>query len=77
MKFVADLFRPILTLVVTVLAGAFLVSVFWPAADIWITEMVPAWGHVSPAIEQCRAWLGIHQPVEDTPWWRFWSQSSA
>ncbi|MCC5994756.1 MAG: hypothetical protein JJU18_00095 [Oceanicaulis sp.] len=72
MKFLSDLFRPILTIIVTVLVGAFVASVFWPAADIWITNQIPAWDHLSPAIEQCRAWLGIHQPQDETPWWQFW-----
>jgi len=71
MKFIADLFKPILTILVSVLTGAFLLSVFWPAADQWITAHVPAWAHLSPAIEQVREWLGVHQP-EDKPWWRFW-----
>ena len=73
MKFIADLFRPILTILVTVFVGAFVVSVFWPSADMWITDMIPAWDRLSPAIDQCREWLGIHQPQEETPWWQFWS----
>ncbi len=72
MKFLADLFRPLLTLLVTVVGAAFVLSVAWPPADNFIQGYLPAWGHLDPAIDQIRVWLGIHQPVEETPWWKFW-----
>ncbi|MCP2669547.1 hypothetical protein NHF40_01220 [Maricaulaceae bacterium EIL42A08] len=72
MKFIADLFKPILTILVTVLVGAFILSVAWPAADIWIEGYLPVWGQLDPVIDQVRAWLQIHQPEEEPPWWRFW-----
>ncbi|MCC5981438.1 MAG: hypothetical protein JJU26_06930 [Oceanicaulis sp.] len=70
-KFIADVLRPIVTILVTVFVGAFVLSVFWPAADAWIISHVPAWERLAPAIAQVREWLGIHQPEPD-PWWRFW-----
>ena len=72
MTFVADLFRPLSTLLVTLLGGAFLASVAWPPADAFIEGHLPAWSHLDPAVDQIRAWLGIHQPAEPDPWWRFW-----
>lgn len=68
-KFFGDILKPILTLVVTVFLGAFLVSVFSPRADSWITSHVPAWERLDPAIEQVRDWLGMDEP---DPWWMFW-----
>ena len=70
-KYVGDLLKPLLTVLVTVIAGAFLLSVVWPAADIWIEGRVPAWARLDPAVELVRSWLGIHRPVEERPWWRF------
>ncbi len=72
MQFLADLFKPILTLLVTVIGAAFLLSVAWPAADHFIESYLPVWTQLDPVIEQIRAWLGIHQPEEEPPWWRFW-----
>lgn len=72
MKFIADLFRPLLTILVTVVGAAFIASVFWPPADDFIQQHLPVWGRLDPVIEQIRAWLGIHQP-EDEPWWKFWT----
>lgn len=70
-KFIADVLRPIVTILVTVFVGAFVLSVFWPAADAWIISHVPAWERLAPVIAQVREWLGIHQPEPD-PWWQFW-----
>lgn len=70
-RFVGDIFKPILTIVVTIFFVAFFLSVFWPTADAWIIGHVPAWERLSPAILQVREWLGIHQPEPD-PWWMFW-----
>ncbi|MFW6412549.1 MAG: hypothetical protein ACOC0V_00290 [Oceanicaulis sp.] len=72
MKYLADLLRPILTVVVTVFAGGFLISVFWPEADAFIQNRLPVWERLDPVIEQARAWLGIHRPEEPEPWWKFW-----
>jgi hypothetical protein len=73
MTFLSDLFRPLLTLLVTMLGVAFILSVAWPAADATIQSYLPVWGKLDPVIDQIRAWLGIHQPEEPDPWWRFWS----
>ncbi len=72
MGFIADLFRPLLTILVTVLGIAFIASVAWPPADDFIQQYLPVWGRLDPVIDQIRAWLGIHQPVEEPPWWKFW-----
>lgn len=71
MKFIGDLLKPILTILVTVFAGAFILSVAWPAGDAYIQQYLPVWERLDPAIAQVREWLGIHQP-EEAPWWRFW-----
>lgn len=70
-KFIADVLRPIVTILVTVFFVAFFLSVFFPGIDEWIISHVPAWERLAPAIAQVREWLGIHQPDPD-PWWRFW-----
>ncbi|MEQ8433782.1 MAG: hypothetical protein RIA71_06035 [Oceanicaulis sp.] len=72
MKFVAAIFKPILTILVTVLAGALIVSVAWPGGDDFIQQHVPVWERLDPAIAQVREWLGIHQSEETDPWWRSW-----
>ncbi len=75
MKYVIDLFKPILTTLVTIFSGAFIVSVFWPAGDAALESWVPAWAYLDPAIAMVSDWLGLAQPVEvepDTPWWQFW-----
>ena len=72
MGFIADLFRPLLTILVTVVGAAFIASVAWPPADDFIQQYLPVWGRLDPVIDQIRAWLGIHQPVEESPWWKFW-----
>jgi len=71
MQFIADIFKPIFTILVTVLASAFIVSIAWPAGDAFIQQHLPVWERLDPVIAQVREWLGIHQP-EETPWWRFW-----
>ena len=75
MKFVIDLFKPILTLLVSVVSGAFVLSVFWPAGDAMIEGWVPAWSYLDPAIAWASELLGMSQPVDAEPepaWWRFW-----
>ncbi|WP_146190669.1 hypothetical protein [Marinicauda salina] len=71
-KFIGDVLKPIITMLVTVLLAAFVVAVFSPRADNWLENTVPAWRHADPAIETVRGWLGIHQEEEDPPWWQFW-----
>ena len=70
-KFIGDVLKPIITMLVTAFLAAFVVAVFSPRADAWIENTVPTWSRVDPAIETVRGWLGIHQEEED-PWWRFW-----
>ena len=80
MKFLFDLFKPILTAAVTVVSGAFIVSVFWPAGDTLIESWVPAWANLDPAVAAAAEWLGLVEPpleapdeyAPETPWWRFW-----
>ncbi|MGJ3233071.1 MAG: hypothetical protein ACFE0P_14875 [Oceanicaulis sp.] len=72
MSFIADIFKPILTILVTVLGGAFILSVAWPAGDDFIQRHLPIWAELDPVIAQVRDWLGVHQPEEEAPWWRFW-----
>ena len=75
MKFVIDLFKPILTALVTVVSMAFIASTLWPACDLLVERWIPAWAHLDPAIAAARDWLGLAEPVEvepDAPWWRFW-----
>lgn len=77
MKFLIDLFKPILTALVTVLSAAFILSVFWPAGDALMESWIPAWAYLDPAIAWVSEQLGLAQPVEDlaepdAPWWRFW-----
>ena len=75
MKFVIDLFKPILTLLVSVISGAFILSVFWPAGDAMIENWVPAWAYLDPAISWVSDMLGLAQPVEAEPeprWWEIW-----
>ena len=69
MSFIGDLLKPILTILVTVVLGAFILSVAWPAADEWITGYLPVWAQLDPVIDQVREWLQIHQPEEEESWW--------
>ena len=70
-RFIGDVFKPVLTIAVTVFFVAFFLAVFFPGVDAWIIDQVPVWERLSPAILQVRDWLGIHQPEPD-PWWMFW-----
>ncbi len=75
MKFVINLFKPILTLMVTLVSGEFIASVFWPAGDALIESWIPAWAYLDPAIAAVSEWLGLAEPdpaEPDAPWWRFW-----
>ncbi|MGP1275390.1 MAG: hypothetical protein ACQRW7_08235 [Caulobacterales bacterium] len=71
-KFLGDILKPVLTLLVTAFLLAFIASVFSPAADEWITGHVPAWERLDPAIAQVREWLGMEEP---DPWWMFWDDN--
>jgi len=70
LKFIADVLKPILTILVTITALAFLASVFAPAVNVWIQEHLPVWAQLDGAVETVRQWLGIAR--EETPWWQFW-----
>lgn len=69
LKFLGDVFKPLLTISITVLGLAFAVSVASPPADTWIEARLPAWERLDPAKHQVRLWLGLE---EERPWWQFW-----
>ncbi|MEP3072396.1 hypothetical protein [Maricaulis sp.] len=70
-RFLGDILKPLLTLLVTVVGLAFAVSVFSPAVDNAIETRLPVWTRLDPAQDRVRAWLGLE--VEDEPaWWQFW-----
>lgn len=71
-KYLGDILKPLLTILATVIAAAFLASVASPRADAFIEQRLPVWRQLDPAIETVRGWLGIHREDEDEPWWRFW-----
>ena len=75
MKYVMDLFKPILTLLVTAFSSAFIVSVLWPAGDAFIESWIPAWAFLDPAVTAAREWLGLTEP--EAPWWKFWGYASS
>ena len=70
-KFIGDVLKPIVTILVTLFVLATLLSIASPGIDGWIQSYIPAWGHMDSVIAQGREWLGIHQEA-DTPWWQFW-----
>lgn len=70
-SYLGDLLKPVLTLLVTAVLSALILAIVWPAADVWIEGYMPAWAMLDPVIEAVRGWLGIHQPEQDRPWWRF------
>lgn len=70
-KFVGDVLKPLLTLLVTVVGAAFVVSVLSIRADAAIEDRLPAWQRLDPAKNSVREWLGLAE--EDEPaWWQFW-----
>ena len=72
-KFIGDILKPILTILVTVFLAALIAAIVSPRADDFIQSRLPVWERLDPVIGQSRAWLGIHQPVEEeAPWWQFW-----
>ena len=73
MQFIADLFKPLLTLLVTAFGLAFIGSVLSPDLDAWIDHRIPVWQALEPAEEPVRGWLGIHEEVEPS-WWHFWGR---
>ncbi|MDO8839053.1 MAG: hypothetical protein Q7V31_08985 [Parvibaculum sp.] len=52
-------FRPLLTILVTVLGLAFIASVFSPTAREHIEGAVPLWEETRPAEDTVREWLGL------------------
>ncbi|MDF1768663.1 hypothetical protein [Maricaulis sp.] len=74
MKFLADLFKPLLTILVTIVGLAFLASVLSPRADDVIESWVPLWATVEPAENMVRGWLGLHETAEPS-WWHFWGRN--
>lgn len=73
MKFIADLFKPLLTLLVTAVGLAFIASVLSPAADELIEGWVPVWALAEPAEALVRGWLGLHEAA-DPSWWHHWGR---
>lgn len=70
-RFLGDILKPLLMLLVTVVGLAFAVSVFSPAVDNAIETRLPVWTRLDPAQDRVRAWLGLE--AEDEPaWWQFW-----
>ena len=66
---IARAFRPLLTILVTVLGLAFIASVFSPAARHAIEGAVPVWEKTRPAEDAVRDWLGL--PPWDRGMWPF------
>ena len=66
---IARAFRPLLTILVTVLGLAFAASVFSPAARELIEDAVPVWEKTRPAEDKVREWLGL--PARDRGLWPF------
>lgn len=62
-------FRPLLTILVTLLGLAFIASVFSPAAREAIEGIVPVWEKTRPAEGTVREWLGL--PARDRGLWPF------
>ncbi|BDW99110.1 hypothetical protein [Maricaulis maris] len=73
MKFLADLFKPLLTLLVTIVGLGFVASVLSPQVDALIESWVPAWAAVDPAEQVVRGWLGLDEAAEPS-WWHFWGR---
>lgn len=69
-KFLADVVKPVLTIIVTIVLLLILASVFSPDINIWIQNHLPVWERLEPMVETIREWLGIAR--EETPWWQFW-----
>lgn len=74
MGYIASLFKPLLTILVTGVGAVFIAAVASPTADGFIEGHLPIWTQFDPVIELIREWLGIHQPAEvpESPWWKFW-----
>ncbi len=72
-KFLSDLFKPLLTILITVIGLAFIASVVSPKADEMIEDWLPAWSMLEPAERQVRDWLGL-SPETDPAWWHFWGR---
>lgn len=70
-RFLGDILKPLLTLLVTVIGAGFVVSVLSIRTDAAIEERLPAWERLDPAKNAVRDWLGL--AGEDEPaWWQFW-----
>jgi hypothetical protein len=66
---IARAFRPLLTILVTVVGLAFAASVFSPTAREVIEGAVPLWEETRPAEDKVREWLGL--PARDRGLWPF------
>lgn len=70
-RFIGDILKPLLTVLVTVVGAAFIVSVLSIRADTAIENRLPAWERLDPAKNAVRGWLGLED--EDEPaWWQVW-----
>lgn len=72
-KYLVDLFKPLLTLLITLIGLAFIASVLSPRANALIEEWIPLWIVMEPAEQQVRDWLGLSTESE-AGWWHFWSR---
>jgi len=72
-RFIGDIVKPLLTLLVTALGLAFTLSVLSPRIDTAIEAQLPAWARLDPAQDRVRGWLGLED--EDEPaWWQVWRE---
>lgn len=70
-RFLGDVLKPLLTLLVTAVGLAFVLSVISLRIDAAIEDRLPAWERLDPAKNAVRDWLGLAE--EDEPsWWQFW-----
>ena len=71
--FIADLFKPLLTILATAFGLAFIGSVLSPGLNMWIETNIPLWHLMEPAENAVRDWLGLHTEAERS-WWHFWGR---
>ncbi len=73
MTFILDLFKPLLTILVTAIGLAFIASILSPEVDHWMDSRLSAWRLLQPAEDAVREWLGLH-PETEPSWWHFWGR---
>lgn len=70
-RFLGDILKPLLTLLVTVIGAGFVMSVLSIRADTAIEDRLPAWERLDPAKNAVRDWLGLAEE-DEAVWWQFW-----